>query len=698
MNLRHVLSNTLSLFLVSLALALIGTQPPRVASAATLVVDNNSDASGQACTGSPGDCSLRSAIQIANSNGVADTITFSSNFTITLTSSLPDLAENGTTIDGGNLIASTAWINGNNVVTNIFRITGSDITLDGLRLYGSGSTYSNIWITGTAQRVTISNNAIGDNDLGFLGSCGNSPNSYGGIYIDSTAAPSGSDAVAWIYGNYIKCNRGAPGDGIDIVGTDKVVIGADAAGNAGDPEFNFTVFNLRDGVRLSGAANNNTIRNSNLAYNNNAGLVIDASSSNVVAGNFAQANFNHGIVLQNGATLNRIGCALGGANAATDRNMIRDNVGSGLSLTGSGTNSNQVFCNWIGLNDSGTGADYNGVDGVTIDLGAQSNVIGSTDAERNVISGNNRDGVMISGSGTKNNLVAGNYIGTNVTGTGAVANGDHGVVITNTASVNTVGGNNVNNLNLIAGNTGSGVWITGSNTTTNTVLYNDIGYNSFNSTPIPNNMGVTLENGAHHNVIGGAGGASNYLASNLIGLYLGGASSNTIRTNSIFSNTLEGIVLYGASYNVISGTTIYNNGGDGIGEDSGSGPNVWQHVSIYNNGGLGIDKNADSLSTNIPDGPFPVIVSVNPATGVVTGTASANAFVELYQVAPDPSGLGEGKTFVGSDVSNGAGVWSITVSPGLRCFTAFQTVGFIIYDSSEFGPNNCRGFLPLIRK
>lgn len=82
----------------------------------------------------------------------------------------------------------------------------------------------------------------------------------------------------------------------------------------------------------------------------------------------------------------------------------------------------------------------------------------------------------------------------------------------------------------------------------------------------------------------------------------------------------------------------------------------------------------------------------------VAGTATANSLVELYKVAPDPSGMGEGKTYVGNDVSDGSGLWSITVSPGLRCFTAFQTVGFIVYVSSEFGPNNCRDFLPVVKK
>jgi hypothetical protein len=127
--------------------------------------------------------------------------------------------------------------------------------------------------------------------------------------------------------------------------------------------------------------------------------------------------------------------------------------------------------------------------------------------------------------------------------------------------------------------------------------------------------------------------------------------------------------------------------------------NVWEQVRIHDNGGLGIDKNAASETTNTVDGPFPVIRSVDATTGIVTGTASSNAFVELYRVAPDPSGYGEGMSFVASTVSNGGGNWTINLGAGNGgCFTGFQTIGFIVYTSSEFGPNSCRTFLPLVER
>ena len=57
-----------------------------------------------------------------------------------------------------------------------------------------------------------------------------------------------------------------------------------------------------------------------------------------------------------------------------------------------------------------------------------------------MISGNAWDGVHIVDSGTSNNVVEGNFIGTNASGTAAVANGASGVAIFGGASSNTVGG------------------------------------------------------------------------------------------------------------------------------------------------------------------------------------------------------------------------------------------------------------------
>ena len=99
-------------------------------------------------------------------------------------------------------------------------------------------------------------------------------------------------------------------------------------------------------------------------------------------------------------------------------------------------NNNQVRGNLIGTDFTGTTSIGNSR-GVRIV--SSGNVIGGTTAEaRNIISGNDF-GVFIEGAAT-GNLIQGNYIGTDVTGTADLGNDQFGVRIRGPASKNTIGG------------------------------------------------------------------------------------------------------------------------------------------------------------------------------------------------------------------------------------------------------------------
>jgi hypothetical protein len=79
-----------------------------------------------------------------------------------------------------------------------------------------------------------------------------------------------------------------------------------------------------------------------------------------------------------------------------------------------------VAGNYIGTDATGTLDRGNTIDGIRIEGGATNNTIGGTNAnQRNVISGNDARGIVIQGSGTNSNIVRGNYIGTNAAGTAA---------------------------------------------------------------------------------------------------------------------------------------------------------------------------------------------------------------------------------------------------------------------------------------
>ena len=94
----------------------------------------------------------------------------------------------------------------------------------------------------------------------------------------------------------------------------------------------------------------------------------------------------------------------------------------------------------------------NGGNGITINASDSDTVGGVASGDGNVISGNSGDGVEIISSGSTSNLVAGNFIGTNAAGTAAIANGTNGVEIDSGATGNTIGGTTAGTGNLISGN------------------------------------------------------------------------------------------------------------------------------------------------------------------------------------------------------------------------------------------------------
>src|SRR5262249_53727934 len=155
--------------------------------------------------------------------------------------------------------------------------------------------------------------------------------------------------------------------------------------------------------------------------------------------------------------------------------------------------------NFIGTDLWGTHALGNAW-GVAIQGGAANNLVGGTaPGARNVIAGSQNDGVWISDTGTTANQVQGNFIGTDVLGTHALANGRSGVVLLGGASGNTVGGTTPGARNLISGNGFSGVFLYGGGTTGNAVQGNFVGTDVLGTHALGNGYGVVIENGAANN-------------------------------------------------------------------------------------------------------------------------------------------------------------------------------------------------------
>jgi len=205
---------------------------------------------------------------------------------------------------------------------------------------------------------------------------------------------------------------------------------------------------------------------------------------------------------------------------------------------------NVIQGNHIGTDVTGTIARGNGQYGIFV-WNVSSNLIGGTDlASKNVLSGGNDTGVYIlNGTG---NIVQGNHIGVNSAGNGALSNRNNGVTVFS-AGANTIGGAGEGARNLISGNIGSGVNVNGSTATRNVIQGNFIGVNAEGTLPIPNlGDGVTL-NSAPGNFIGG---------------------TNTDEGNLISGNGKAGILLNGA------GTRLNQIAGNLIGTDVGGSAKV----------------------------------------------------------------------------------------------------------------------------
>jgi len=310
--------------------------------------------------------------------------------------------------------------------------------------------------------------------------------------------------------------------------------------------------------------------------------------------------------------------------------------------------------------------------------------------------------------------VGGNHIGVNISGTVALHN-TNGIYISGGAHDNTVGGATLDRRNLIGGNFQQGVWLDGSTTATNTLMANDIGYNSNNFASLANGAdGVALSNGTFNNTLGSIAAKNFIYLNGRSGVeLLSGAHDNHINLNWITYNVQYGVLFDGGSTtgNVISRTLVALNSLDGIGEKNSADGNHWSETSIYDNYGLGIDKYISSDYANMPDPPNLSISSADPGTGNVLGHARPSGLyqtttVELYRLALDPSGYGEGVTYVGSATTGLDGSWFITdPAPNGGCYTAFTTeftwyfpTTYKVTSSSEFSRSNCSVMLPLIRR
>jgi len=404
--------------------------------------------------------------------------------------------------------------------------------------------------------------------------------------------------------------------------------------------------------------NVNDANEGNLISKSDFGIQMTELENVLIAGNFIgtdktglvnQGNLFVGVYASFGAHPNYIGFKdnMPNSDANQFRNIISANGNDGIRIIDS--DSLQVSGNYIGTDFLGTGLLANVSYGIQLTGNCNNNIIGTNSngafdvSERNVIVGN--VGLRFASSGTGDrNIAAGNYFGTDYTGTIGLS-GASGIFIYG-GFTNTIIGTNGDNINdeieynIISGHLNDGIRMS--------------------------SIGDAIIAG---NGIGIAADWSSHLGNLHRGIYIQDATSNTtIGWSSSMTNIDELIV----------GNQIKNNGDSGVAINGSGTNNRISRNQIANNDGLGIglnnplgdfsvtpndDGDADTGENNLLN--FPVIDSIymlgNDLT--VTGFAPANSTIEFYipDTGPNPdplppaytSNFGEGMSFI--DAANEGG-------------------------------------------
>jgi hypothetical protein len=583
--------------------------------------------------------------------------------------------------DQGNAIAKNGgyglWIKGPRSISNVVmgNLIGSSPELD----IGSFPNSRGVQIDGGASANTIGNSGSGEANV-------ISGNANHGVYIDGTGT--NSNAIQY---NIIGLNRArgfvVPNvqDGIAIGGGaqqtgvhDNVISGNTRWGiyQGGASTFGTTINNNVIGLR--GGTNNSN--DNTVAANGLGGILLDTTPNNTVGpGNRIAGNAGAGVevfgeladgnvIKTNTIGLNNAGASsantgggvlvFGGADntvvggaAVADGNLISGNSGAGVRVNGNTTDATTISRNFIGVDTTENAARPNTGEGIRIDAGATNASISN-----NLVSGNLNDGIKLESGATQAHVQL-NRVGYSPTSGLPLPNGASGISILSGANNNFIGDPlNTFAFNVIAGNTGAGVFVADAGTADNTIADNFIGFAG-----LANGSGIIVTANAARTLMT----ANSIQANTSIGIAVIG--TGTVN-NPIIDNLFDGNG--GLAIDLGSNGVTANDAGD-----ADTGPNNQQNFPIISN--VVIGNNSSSLSISL---------NSKPNLGYTLTLYRSNHC--------DPSGFGEGQVKLGSvnvtTLPNGSGgatglvypVPNSQTQPSWGTAVATSASG----DTSEFGP------------
>ena len=519
-----------------------------------------------------------------------------------------------------------------------------------------------------------------------------------------------------------------PGNGIQTTNTNTITIGgpnlADRnliSGNANGVSLfsrNNTVLNNLIGTQRDGETALPNRTNGVAVQSGTANIIGNANFAlgNVIAGNavygiYATASNNS--VLNNRIGVSATQQALGNGddgirfegedNSIISGNLIGSNGGDGIDIErldlGGGffnnATSNTIVGNFIGTNGQNSNRGNVG-NGIQLGIGAgQANIGQSGTNNANVIGFNGINGVIIVGA--VNNAVTfvrfrNNFIGVAGDGSTALPNQSAGISASNAIST-FIGSASSGDANVISGNGGNGIQFVDSNFAD--IKNNFIGTNASGDATVSNGGNGIISIGSTDLIIGGTNGRNVIGGNGSNGISLFNTSTSSVQGNSIGTNATGSAVLGNGGNGVAvqgfnnliggigagEGNIVAFNGATGVSVSVGGGSsgNPIRRNAIFLNGALGIDEGTAGVTANdTPDSDgvqnFPVITSARTfgtsttIVGSLSSVANTNFALDFFSnTVADPTGFGEGQTFIGSQNvtsdSTGNAPFSFNVAP-----------------------------------
>ncbi|TDN38953.1 right-handed parallel beta-helix repeat-containing protein [Hymenobacter sp. UV11] len=325
----------------------------------------------------------------------------------------------------------------------------------------------------------------------------------------------------------------------------------------------------------------------------------------------------------------------------------------------------------------------------SLDGGTQTNSTGDTNAP-----------VTTTGSESLGNEVVLNFGNFNGLSTSAASTSLLNLSLTN---ANNAGGSTTAAFSILAGATSAVVqnntfYKSGANLRINGVGGATISNNISRDALSAESDGIEVTGSSNNTIAGNqflnnAGFGIDFISGTSMGNAITGNTFSRNGQNSVNNYQTAGIGFRSAnsSNNTVSNNTFTNNVGDGISATQGTN-NIFSQNSFSNNGDLAIDLaaggngNSDGVTVNTGTTRtgannlinFPVLTTatVNADNLVINGFTRPGNLVELYLAAPDPSGFGEGATYL-TNFTQG---------------TAVGTTGNVITrTATPYGPGNING-------